>query len=110
MPDFMKIHEEDSVAVALHAVAAGTTFLGVTAREAIPQGHKMALKAIGCGEEVIKYGFPIGHATKEILPGSWVHSHNMATNLSGEVEYRYEPAVKPLTQEKPRTFRILCAR
>ena len=105
MPDFMKIHEEDSVAVALHAVEAGTTFLGVTAREAIPQGHKMALKAIGCGEEVIKYGFPIGHATKEILPGSWVHSHNMATNLSGEVEYRYEPAVKPLTTEKPKTFR-----
>ena len=104
MPDFMKIHEGDSVAVALHPIAAGTCFEGVKAAEDIPQGHKMALTGLACGEKVYKYGFPIGHATKEILPGQWVHSHNMATNLSGEVEYTYEPAVKEVTPAAPKTF------
>ena len=43
MPDFIKIHPKDNVAVALHPMARGTVFAGVTAVEDIPQGHKMAL-------------------------------------------------------------------
>ena len=39
----------------------------------------------------MKYGFSIGHATEDIQPGQWVHSHNMKTNLSGQEEYTYEP-------------------
>ena len=104
MPDFIRIHPRDNVAVTLHAVPKGTVFAGVTAREDIPQGHKMALAAIPAGENVVKYGFAIGHATADILPGMWVHTHNMATNLSGEVEYTYHPNVHPVTPRTPLTF------
>ena len=72
-------------------------------------GHKYALRAIGAGENVIKYGMPIGHATAAIAPGEHVHTHNLATNLGDVVDYRYEPAgaVPPPAQgpQEPRTFR-----
>ncbi len=94
MPDFIQIHPSDNVAVALHPVAKGTVFAGVTAAMDIPQGHKMALSALKIGDQVLKYGFSIGHATAPVAPGEWVHTHNMATNLSGEVEYSYHPNVR----------------
>ncbi len=105
MPDFIRIHPADNVAVALRPVARGTVFEGVRAGEDIPQGHKMALRAVKNGENVVKYGFPIGHATGEIAPGAWVHTHNMATNLSGEVEYAYHPNVRPVAPIPAGTFR-----
>ena len=54
-------------------------------------GHKYALCAIRTGENVIKYGMPIGHATCDIAPGEHVHVHNVATNLGDNLEYTYEP-------------------
>ena len=97
MPQAIHISPIDNVVVALHPIAKGTLVevdgLAVTALEDIPQGHKMAVKPIKNGENVIKYGFPIGHATADAAPGTWMHTHNVHTNLSGEVEYTYEPAV-----------------
>lgn len=104
MPDFIHIHEKDNVAVALCPIKKGTEFEGVTASEDIPQGHKMALKAIEKDAMVVKYGFPIGHATEDIAAGQWVHTHNMATNLSGEVEYTYNPKVQFPEPLEPKTF------
>lgn len=104
MPDFIHIHEKDNVAVALCPIKKGTEFEGVTAAEDIPQGHKMALKAIEKDAMVVKYGFPIGHATEDIAAGQWVHTHNMATNLSGEVEYTYNPKVQFPEPLEPKTF------
>ena len=52
----------------------------------------------------MKYGFPIGHATADIAAGAWVHTHNMRTNLSGEEEYSYEPAVPAVEHVEPETF------
>ncbi len=104
MLDFIKINENDNVAVALHPIEAGTEFDGVKIIENIPQGHKAALKPIASGEIVRKYGLPIGHATSDINPGQWVHTHNMATNLSGEVEYSYCPTNPQVTPLEPRTF------
>ena len=104
MPDFIKIHPGDNVAVALHPMARGTVFAGVAALEDIPQGHKMALAPILRDADVIKYGFPIGHATSDIPAGAWVHTHNMATNLSGELEYSYHPNVNPIAPQTPETF------
>ena len=52
-------------------------------------GHKYALCDIKEGENVIKYGSPIGHATCDILGGEHVHTHNVKTNLSGNLEYTY---------------------
>lgn len=90
----IQIHPADNVAVALHSISKGTVFSGVTALEDIPQGHKMALQAIPANADVVKYGFSIGHATQQILPGAWVHTHNTATNLSGEMEYSYQPDIR----------------
>ena len=108
MPDFIRINPADNVAVALHAVTKGTVCTAdgcnVTALTDIPQGHKIALTPIAEGENVIKYGFSIGHATADIQPGGWVHTHNMTTNLSGEVEYTYTPDVHPLTPVQPESF------
>ena len=104
MPDFIHIYPEDNVAVALKAIPAGTCFAGVTAHADIPQGHKMALKPIAENGQVVKYGFSIGHATAAIAVGDWVHTHNMATNLEGEMEYTYHPKVSFLPSQEPGTF------
>ena len=104
MPDFIRIHPKDNVAVALHTIAAGTEFEGVTAQTEIPQGHQMALLPLENGTQVVKYGFSIGHTTESIEPGQWVHTHNMATNLSGEMEYTYEPDIQHLASVPAETF------
>ena len=57
----------------------------------IADGHKYAARDIDAGENIIKYGQPIGHATEKIKKGEHVHTHNVKTNLSGKLEYKYEP-------------------
>ena len=57
----------------------------------LSDGHKYALRDIKCGEDIIKYGNPIGHAISDIKKGEHVHTHNVKTNLSGNLEYAYEP-------------------
>ena len=108
MTKLIRITERDNVAVALHAASTGETLQAgdavVTVREDIPQGHKIALVPLAAGEAVVKYGFPIGHATEPVEAGSWVHTHNMRTNLSGEEEYAYEPSVPEIEAAEPETF------
>lgn len=92
----LKIHATDDVAVAVGPISAGTDLdvagQHVVAAEDIPAGHKIALHDIAEGESVAKYGFPIGRATQNIAAGAWIHSHNLATRLSGAVDYQYNPA------------------
>ena len=64
--------------------------------EDIASGHKIAIKNISEGEDVIKYGAPIGHATQTILPGEKVHVHNMKTNLAGTIEYSFQQKLNTL--------------
>ncbi|MCJ8502304.1 UxaA family hydrolase [Desulfatitalea alkaliphila] len=75
----------DNVAVTVVPVAAGEVVVGagidgVTACEAIPRHHKVALVAIAAGAPVVKYGEAIGRATVAIGAGAWVHTHNMAVD------------------------------
>ena len=72
---FIRISARDNVAVAVEALRAGEEACGVTLTQDIPAGHKFALLPIAAGEDVIKYAFPIGHATADIAPGAWVHTH-----------------------------------
>ena len=58
-------------------------------------GFKIAVKDIKKDKKIIKYGFPIGHATRDIIAGETVHTDNMATDLSGCIEYKYSPTVFP---------------
>ena len=109
MKPVMHIHFRDNVAVALKPLSAGESFVvdgrQVLLQEDVQPGHKIALTAIEMGEDVIKYGYPIGHAVKAIVPGSWVHSHNMKTNLSGTIEYTYQPKTETVaTITGPATF------
>jgi altronate hydrolase len=89
----VRIQAADNVAVALTRIVAGEESLGVVLAEDVAQGHKFALRPIAAGENVVKYGFPIGRATVDIQPGAWVHTHNVRTNLDGRVEYAYHPAL-----------------
>ncbi len=95
MQDFLRIHEDDNVVVAINTLEAGTVVdLGdvqATASEEIPVGHKMAIKDIACGEPVIKYGFRIGNAKEDIKTGQWIHTHNVKTALGDLLDYTYEP-------------------
>ena len=58
----------------------------------IENGHKYAIRDIKAGENIMKYGQPIGHATNDIKCGEHVHTHNVKTNLSGKIEYVYAPS------------------
>lgn len=92
---FIYIHPDDNVAVALRDVAKGeqVTVSGQAyeLKDDIPFGHKMALKDMEVNEMVMKYGCPIGHTTENVSAGSWIHSHNVKTNLEGMLDYTYEP-------------------
>ena len=66
----------------------------------LDNGHKYALRDIKCGEDVIKYGNPIGHATEDIAKDAHVHTHNMKTNLSGELEYEFSGDFPPMKREE----------
>ncbi len=71
----------------------------------LEDGHKYALRDIRAGEDIIKYGNPIGHATYDIKAREHVHSHNVKTNLSGNLEYTYEPRFYDIpTESGERTF------
>ena len=99
MKRYLKINQDDDVVIALDDLAEGEIIdVGgkcVTLKERIDKGHKVALHPIAEGENVIKYGYPIGHATRPIAEGEWIHSHNIKTNLSDEIEYTYTPKIAP---------------
>jgi len=79
--DILVIHTRDNVAVLLVATEPGTTLgagdVTVRALDAIPSGHKIALRDIPAGTLVIKYGEAIGRAKVSIRAGSHVHVHNL---------------------------------
>lgn len=95
----MKLNQRDSVVVALTLIPKQTQLTidqqTITTLEDIPQGHKIALGDLKAGDNVIKYGYPIGHVTTDVTAGQWMHTHNVKTNLSGELDYRYEKDVHP---------------
>ena len=91
MKDYIVINPIDNVAVCLREHQKGEVVEGVTLLEAIPRAHKVALKDIKKGQDIIKYGSPIGHATKDIKVGEHVHTQNVATNLDDVITYKYEP-------------------
>ena len=105
----IKIHELDSVAVAIEPLKAGE-IVTVENKEIIllndiPAGHKFALKDIPQNENIIKYAYPIGHAKCDIKKGEHIHIHNTKSNLAGVLEYEYNPDFKDLEAQKPLTFK-----
>ena len=95
MANFIKIHENDNVAVALDTIPRNEAVVvdGVTVvtQMEIPAGHKFALKDLKAGTPVIKYGFSIGNTTADVMTGEWIHTHNLKTGLGDLLDYNYEP-------------------
>ncbi|MGG4608457.1 UxaA family hydrolase [Providencia sp. Me31A] len=93
--EIIQIHANDNVAVTLVDRQAGETItlnsLQITLKQDVSRGHKIALQPIEQGQNVLKYGAPIGHATAPISVGEHVHTHNTATNLSALNDYEYHP-------------------
>ena len=74
-PIYIRMHERDNVAIVGNdgGLPSGTTFpCGLTLREHVPQGHKVALSNLAAGAPVLRYNTTIGHALREVLAGSWV--------------------------------------
>src|SRR5262249_38589717 len=104
------LNEKDNVAVARAPIAAGTEVVAngqkVTARENITPGHKIALKPIAENAIITKYGESIGKATREIAPGEWTHTHNVAPDFSGK-DYEYAtraPVTEYFSPDEAGTF------
>ncbi|MFZ6029823.1 MAG: UxaA family hydrolase [Chloroflexota bacterium] len=83
----IRLSPRDPLAVARCDIPAGSLvraddpalpFTTFTVGQAIPAGHKLAIRPIACGEEVLRYGHPIGVATQAIAPGDWIHTHNLS--------------------------------
>lgn len=92
----LKINAADNVAVALaEDLSRGETVVvgqqEVVLQDDIACGHKFALQDMALGDNVIKYGYPIGHLTRPVRRGEWIHSHNLSTNLQDNLEYQYNP-------------------
>lgn len=81
--DTVRINDKDNVCVDLNT------------------GHKIAVANIKKGENVIKYGYPIGYATENISAGEGVHSHNMKTKLGDILSYEYKPSFEALQEKEP---------
>jgi altronate dehydratase len=77
------ISSADNVATALEPIAPGQALTAggvtITAAQAIPRGHKIALRKIDAGETIVKYGSVIGRASSDIPVGAHVHTHNVAS-------------------------------
>lgn len=96
MKSCIRIHPSDNVATMLESVENGDSIAvlddclqqveELSALESIPFGHKIALKALQSGENVVKFGSVIGKATAEISRGSYVHIHNVVS-----IEGRQKP-------------------
>ncbi len=101
---FISLHADDNIAVAARPVPAGgvcdVAGAALTTSEAIDLGHKVAVRRIDQGQPIKKFGQTIGFASRDIDPGSWVHTHNV---VIGELVLDYAcasdipPAPEPIT-------------
>ncbi len=99
----LQLNPNDNVAIAKEELAPETRGAmpdgnELTIRERVPVGHKFALREIAAGAPVLRYGYRIGVATQNILPGDWVHSHNLVVgDFATGYAYRVVPVPPPST-------------
>jgi altronate hydrolase len=92
-PRSIRLSPDDNIVVAVDQIGTGMSAAGVTARERIPRGHKMALVRIAKDEPVRKFGQIIGFASKDVMPGDWLHEHNVTMHDFAR-DYRFAEAAK----------------
>ena len=95
MKELIKIHTRDNVVIALKNFGKGETITvdgkNIVLLSDIERGHKIALTHIAEGSDILKYGYPIGKATRAIETGEHVHVHNVTTKLGEVFDYSYNP-------------------
>jgi altronate hydrolase len=107
---YLKINPADSVVVCLQEKKQGDIIevdgKQITVLQDTPAGHKVLIEDKKQGEDIIKYGYPIGHAREDLKAGQWVNENNLKTNLSGTLEYTYQPVNEQLSiKDEQRTFK-----
>ena len=107
---FIKINPADSVVVCLRPMKKGETIevdgKTITLLQDTPAGHKVLINDAAEGTDILKYGYPIGHAKTGLKAGEWVNENNLKTNLAGTLEYTYNPVNEQLNIAKEnRTFK-----
>lgn len=106
----IKINPADTVIVCLQAKSKGDVVevdgKSITVNQDTPAGHKILIADTPEGKDIIKYGYPIGHAKTDLKAGDWVNENNLKTNLSGTLEYTYSPVRETLDiKDEKRTFK-----
>src|SRR5215469_14428818 len=98
VPLTIRMHDRDNVAIVANdgGLPAGTVFpSGLTLREHVPQGHKVALVDLPAGTAVLRYNVPIGYAVRDIAAGSWVHERLLQMPAARELDNLPIATVKP---------------
>ncbi|HWL72581.1 MAG TPA: galactarate dehydratase [Burkholderiaceae bacterium] len=100
-PLTIRMHERDNVAIVANdgGLAPGAVLSsGLTLRDRVPQGHKVALVDLPADAAVLRYGIPIGYAVKDIRAGSWVHERLLRMPAARELDNLPIATVKPPAQ------------
>src|SRR5574344_2238667 len=107
---FFKINSADTVVVCLKPLKKGEIInvdgKDITLLQDTPAGHKILLEDVHEGTNIFKYGYPIGHAKKDMTAGEWINENNLKTNLSGLLSYEYNPVEVSLNiKDEGHTFK-----
>ena len=108
-PVVIRMHEQDNVAIVANdgGLPSGTVLSdGLTLREHVPQGHKVALVDLLSGAAVVRYNVPIGYAARDIAKGSWVHERLLEMPAARELDNLpiSTVAAKPMDRLEGYTF------
>ena len=98
----IRLHPDDNVVIARAGLAASTPIPDerIVVDRAVPQGHKVATRAIAAGEPIVRYGQTVGFASRAIAAGEHVHTHNCALHEFTR-DYEFATAVRPIEPIAP---------
>ncbi|MBT2719830.1 UxaA family hydrolase [Bacillus sp. ISL-46] len=114
MNNVVQLNAKDDVVISLQEIRKGENIqiqteeneiLNINVLEDIPKGHKILIRPVNKGEDVLKFGYSIGKAKRNISVGEWVHTHNLETGLKGILDYTYQPiSQQEVKKESEHTF------
>ncbi|MBO5044003.1 MAG: altronate dehydratase [Alistipes sp.] len=112
MKGYLKINANDNVAVVLADVLTAGDVVEldgqrVVVQQEVARGHKVALVDMGAGQQVVKYGYPIGHLTQAVKAGEWIHPHNLKSDLCDNLEYTYTPKSYDVEFQRDDNLRVM---
>lgn len=112
MKGYLKINANDNVAVVLADVLTAGDVVEldgqrVVVQQEVARGHKVALVDMGAGQQVVKYGYPIGHLTQAVNAGEWIHTHNLKSDLCDNLEYTYTPKSYDVEFQRDDNLRVM---